>query len=82
MKPTATKPHCCRKIAMRDPVGTPEKTLERNLLNVEHVPPLPLPNFTVGEVPGYPFDSNKTAFQGVGGVLIGSDQCNNEVNRS
>ncbi len=58
---------------MRDPVGTLgaqagsrrvaagrfPKALERDLLNVEHIPSLPLLNFTLGEGLSDPFDSNK-----------------------
>ncbi len=45
---------------MTDLVGTLKKALERNLLNVEHIRPLPLLDLTLGEVLGYPFNSNKT----------------------
>jgi len=47
-------------VAMTDPPGTLEEALERNILKVEHDRPLPLLDFTLGEVLGYPFDSNKT----------------------
>ncbi len=47
-------------------------------MNVKHDRPLPLRDLTLGEVFGYPSDSNKTAFQGVGSVPGGSAQCNNE----
>ena len=40
---------CYRKNAIPDPVGTLEKALERNLLNVQHDSPLPLLAFSLGE---------------------------------
>jgi len=49
-----------QKKTMTDPAGTVEKALERNLLNVEHDPPLPLIDLTLGEVHGCPSNLNKT----------------------
>jgi len=43
-----------------DPAGTLEKALERNLFNVSHDRPLPLLDFTLGGVFGYPYNLNKT----------------------
>ena len=71
-----------QKIAMTDPAGTLEKALERNLLKVEHDRPLPLLDLTFGEVHGYPSNLNPAVggtFQGVGSVLGGAVQCNDEV---
>jgi len=45
---------------MTDPAEALEKALERNLLSVEHDRPLILPVLTLGQVLGYPFDSNRT----------------------
>jgi hypothetical protein len=49
-----------QKIAMTDLPGTLEKALERNLLNVKHDRPLPLLDPVLGDVLGYPSNSNKT----------------------
>jgi len=49
-----------------------EKALERNYLNIRHHGPLPLPDFTLGEVADKPFNFNKPAFQGFGSVPAGS----------
>ena len=53
-----------QKKAMTDSTGTLEKALERNLLKVKHHPPMVPPaaglDLTLGDVLGYPFDSNKT----------------------
>jgi hypothetical protein len=49
-----------QKIAITDPAETLEKALERNLLNVEHDRLLPMLGLTLGEVFGYPSNSNKT----------------------
>lgn len=40
-------------------MGTLKQALERNLLSVEHLCPLPFLDLTLGEVFGYPFHSNK-----------------------
>jgi len=64
---------------MTDPPGTLAKALERNLLNVTYDRPFPLLGLTLGQALGYPSDSNKPAFQGVGSVPGGSAQCNREV---
>ncbi len=53
-------PNVAKKIVVTDPAGTLEKALERNLLNVKHDRSLPLLNLTLGEVLGYPSNSNKT----------------------
>jgi hypothetical protein len=43
---------------MTDPAGTLEKALERNLLNAKHGCSLPLLDLTLGELLGYPSNSN------------------------
>ncbi len=47
-------------MTMTDLAGTLEKALERHPLNVKHDRPLPLLDLTLGEVPGYPSDVNKS----------------------
>ena len=72
-----------QKITMTDSAGTLEKTLERNLLKVDHNRPLPLLDLTFGEVYGYPSTLNPAeggTFQGLGSVLAGAVQCNDEDN--
>ena len=67
--------------------GPASRALERNLFNVRHDRPLPLLDLTLGEVPGYLYNFNKSRIPRCrlpagrqGSVPGGSAHCNNEVN--
>ena len=66
--------------------GPASRALERNLFNVRHDRPLPLLDLTLGEVPGYLYNFNKSRIPRCrlpagrqGSVPGGSAHCNNEV---
>ncbi len=82
-----------KKIIVTDPMETLEKALDlparsrfgeggAEPLKAEHAHLLALLNLTLGEVHSYPYNLTPAAGgtpQGVGSVLVGAVQCNNEV---